>query len=231
MAHEVVTREKWLAARRELLAAEKALTHQRDDVSRRRRELPWVKIDKPYAFEGPRGPCTLADLFGGRGQLVVYHFMFEPTWTEGCKSCSWWADNFDRNVVHLAHRDVTLIAISRAPLAALEAYRGRMGWSFDWFSSLGSDFNEDFQVTFPAEGGEYNYAPGNWQGEAPGISVFAKDEAGAVFHTYSCYARGLDMLNAGYHYLDLVPKGRDEAGLSHGMDWLRRRDQYDPKAR
>ncbi len=225
---KVATREEWLVARKELLAKEKAFTKERDELSRLRRELPWVKVEKDYAFDGPKGKCSLADLFAGRGQLIVYHFMFEPEWKEGCKSCSWWADNFDRNVVHLAHRDVKLVAISRAPLATLEAYKRRMGWTFDWFSSLGTDFNQDFHVTFPKSGGgEYNYAPSDWEGEAPGISVFAKDKDGAVYHTYSCYARGLDMMNAGYHYLDLVPKGRDEDKLSYGMEWLRRRDQYD----
>ena len=228
---KVVTQSEWLDARKELLLREKAMSKERDELSRLRRALPWVKVEKNYVFDSPSGERSLAELFAGRSQLIVYHFMFEPEWTEGCKSCSWWADNFERNVVHLAHRDVTLVAISRAPIAALDAYKRRMGWTFDWYSSLGTDFNHDYHVTFPKTGGEYNYAPSDWDGEAPGISVFAKDDTGAVYHTYSCYARGLDMMNAGYHYLDLVPKGRDEAALSYGMAWLRRRDQYDdPKA-
>ncbi len=222
----VVSRAEWLEARRALLAREKEMSRLRDELTRQRQALPWVKVEQPYTFETPAGPRGLAELFDGSTQLIVYHFMFEPTWKEGCKSCSWWADNFERNVVHLRHRDTNLVAISRAPLAALEAYRKRMGWTFTWGSSLGNRFNEDFGVTFPPGGGEYNYAPSDWEGEAPGISVFAR-EGGDVYHTYSCYARGLDMMNAGYHYLDLVPKGRDEEKLEYGMAWLRRRDQYD----
>ncbi len=230
--HTVVTRDAWVAARKELLAREKEFTRQRDALSQARRDLPWVKVDKPYVFETPQGKASLADLFEGRCQLVVYHFMFDPSWTEGCKSCSFWADNFDRNVVHLAHRDVTLIAVSRAPLDTLEAYRRRMGWSFRWVSSLGSDFNHDYQATVTKEEVEnktavYNYEASDWAGETPGISVFFKDEDGTLYHTYSCYSRGLDMMNAGYHYLDLVPKGRDEVGLAYTMEWLRRRDQYE----
>ena len=229
--HRVVTRDEWLSARKELLAKEKELTRQRDALSQLRRELPWVKVDEPYVFDTTEGKQSLSDLFEGRSQLVVYHFMFEPQWTEGCKSCSFWADNFDRNVVHLHHRDVTLIAVSRAALEKLEAYRRRMGWTFRWVSSFGTQFNHDYQATVTPEEVEqktavYNYAPSDWSGETPGISVFFKDEEGAVYHTYSCYSRGLDMMNAAYHYLDLVPKGRDEAGLSYSMEWLRRRDQY-----
>jgi len=229
--HRVVTRDEWLSARKELLAKEKELTRQRDALSQLRRELPWVKVDEPYVFDTPEGKQSLSDLFEGRSQLVVYHFMFDPQWTEGCKSCSFWADNFDRNVVHLHHRDVTLIAVSRAALEKLEAYRRRMGWTFRWVSSFGTQFNHDYQATVTPEEVEqktavYNYAPSDWSGETPGISVFFKDEEGTVYHTYSCYSRGLDMMNAAYHYLDLVPKGRDEAGLSYSMEWLRRRDQY-----
>jgi predicted dithiol-disulfide oxidoreductase (DUF899 family) len=229
--HEVVTRDAWVAARKALLAKEKEFTRARDALSAERRELPWVKVEEPYAFETTRGKKTLAELFEGRSQLVVYHFMFDPSWADGCKSCSFWADNFDRNVVHLNHRDVTMIAVSRAPLEKLEAYKKRMGWSFDWASSLGTSFNHDYHVTITQEEidkktAEYNYAPSDWAGETPGISVFFKDEDGAVYHTYSCYSRGLDMMNAGYHYLDLVPKGRDEADFAYGMEWLRRRDQY-----
>jgi predicted dithiol-disulfide oxidoreductase (DUF899 family) len=230
--HRIVTRDEWLAARTEHLAREKEFTHLRDALSRARRELPWVKLDKEYVFDTPVGRRTLAELFEGRSQLIVYHFMFGPDWREGCKSCSFWADNFAGVIVHLNHRDVTLIAVSRAPLEKLLAYRKRMGWSFEWVSSLGSDFNRDFGVTFTPgeiEKGEtlYNYRVGKFPSEeAPGISVFFRSEAGEVFHTYSCYARGLDMLNGAYHYLDLVPKGRDEDGLPHTMAWLRHHDRY-----
>jgi predicted dithiol-disulfide oxidoreductase (DUF899 family) len=229
----VVSPDEWLAARRRLLEKEKAFTRLRDELSRERRELPWVKVEKQYVFDAPEGRQTLGDLFAGRSQLVVYHFMFGPDWGDGCKSCSFWADNFDGIVVHLAHRDVTMIAISRAPLARLEAFRQRMGWRFKWVSSFGSDFNRDFHVSFTPEemagaGVEYNYAVQKFPSdEAPGISVFYRDGGGGIFHTYSCYARGLDMLNGAYHYLDLVPKGRDEAGLPHSMAWLRHHDRYE----
>jgi predicted dithiol-disulfide oxidoreductase (DUF899 family) len=227
----IVARETWLAARKELLAKEKELTRQRDRLSAERRALPWVKVDKAYVFEGPAGKETLADLFAGRGQLLVYHFMFGPDWEEGCPSCSFWADNYNGITQHLKHRDVQLVAISRAPIAKLEAYRRRMGWSFKWVSSLGSDFNRDYHVSFtPEEKGSayYNYREGGFSGsEAPGISVFFKDEGGAIFHTYSCYARGLDAMNSAYQLLDLVPKGRDEDGLPHPMAWVRRHDRYE----
>jgi len=229
--HEVVSHEQWIAARRELLEEEKELTRQRDALSRRRRQLPWERVDKDYRFAGPDGRVTLADLFGGRSQLIVFHFMLGPDWQEGCKSCSFWADNFNGTDVHLNPRDVTFGAVSRAPLPKIEAYRKRMGWSFPWYSSNGSDFNFDFQVSFTPEQiaageGFYNYTVRpNTMSELPGISVFVKDD-GRVFHTYSCYARGLDMLNGAYHYLDLAPKGRDEAGLSYPMEWVRRHDQY-----
>jgi len=229
--HKVVSREQWLAARRELLAEEKKLTRARDELSHRRRELPWVKVDKPYVFEAPEGKQTLFDLFAGRSQLLVYHFMFGPEWPEGCPSCSFWADNYDGTIVHLNHRDVTFVVVSRAPLDRLEAYRARMGWRFKWVSSLGSDFNHDYHVSFtPQEMQgevEYNYGRTKFPSEeAPGLSVFFRDEDGSVFHTYSCYARGLDTLNGAYHHLDLVPKGRDEAGLPWSMAWLRRHDSY-----
>lgn len=231
MQHQVVSREAWLAARKALLAKEKAFTKARDQLSRERRELPWEKVDKTYVFDGPNGKETLSDLFAGRQQLLVYHFMFGPDWAEGCPSCSFWADNYNGVVVHLKHRDVSLVAISRAPLEKLEAYKRRMGWSFKWVSSYGNDFNRDYQVSFTPEEQKtavYNYeARGFGSSEAPGISVFAKDEAGSIFHTYSCYARGLDMLNGAYHLLDLVPKGRDEQGLPHPMAWVRRHDKYE----
>lgn len=227
----IVTRDEWLEARLALLAREKAFTRERDQLSQMRRDLPWVRVDKPYRFHGPDGPKTLADLFDGRHQLIVYHFMFAPDWEAGCKSCSFWADNFDGVDVHLAHRDVTLALVSAAPLDTLQAYKRRMGWRTAWVSSAGSDFNRDFQVACTAEelnSGEvyYNYARRKaFASEMPGISVFYRDDDGAVFHTYSCYARGLDMLNGAYHLLDLVPKGRDESG--RGMSWLRRRDEYE----
>jgi predicted dithiol-disulfide oxidoreductase (DUF899 family) len=227
---EPVSREEWLKARTRLLEKEKEFTRARDRLSAERRALPWVRVDQPYVFRGPNGEVTLSELFSGRSQLVVYHFMFQPDWDAGCKSCSFWADNFERIVLHLAQRDVTLLAVSRAPLAKLTAFAKRLGWSFPWVSSLGSSFNQDFGVSFTPEQvatGEvhYNYrASRAWGEEMPGISVFAKAEDGSVFHTYSTYARGLDMLNVAYHYLDLVPKGRDEA--DGPMKWLRLRDAY-----
>ena len=231
-AHQTVSRDQWIEARTKLLAKEKELTRLRDELSRERRQLPWVRVTKPYVFDGPNGKETLADLFEGRSQLVVYHFMFGPDWEAGCKSCSFWADNFEQIVVHLKQRDVTLVAVSRAPLAALEAFKKRMGWTFKWVSAANNDFNFDYHVSFRPEelangSSYYNYA---WakssMTELPGISVFYKDANGAVFHTYSCYARGLDMMNAAYHYLDLVPKGRDETG-DHKMAWVRHRDSYE----
>jgi predicted dithiol-disulfide oxidoreductase (DUF899 family) len=228
--HKVVSREEWLAVRKSFLVKEKEFTRARDELSRQRRELPWVEVEKSYAFDGPDGKVSLPDLFAGKSQLLVYHFMFGPDWGEGCPSCSFWADNYNGIVVHLANRDVSLVAISRAPLEKLEAYKRRMGWGFKWVSSLNNDFNRDFHVSFTPEEQKtavYNYeARGFGSSEAPGASVFAKDEAGRVFHTYSCYARGLDMLNGAYHLLDLVPKGRDEDSLPYPMAWVRRHDKY-----
>jgi predicted dithiol-disulfide oxidoreductase (DUF899 family) len=229
-AHTVGTRDEWRAARLDLLADEKELNRRRDELAERRRRLPWVRIDDPYAFDGPDGRRSLADLFDGRGQLLVYHFMFGPGWGEGCPSCSFWADGFDGVAVHLAHRDVTLVCVSRAPYPELAAYRERMGWSFPWFSSAPSRFNEDFGVSFTPEqqagGGTYNFAHQDHPPEeAPGLSAFAIDE-GAVFHTYSTYGRGLDPINPGYQLLDLAPRGRDEGGLEWSMAWLRRHDAY-----
>ena len=229
---KTASREDWLVARKAHLAAEKEFTRARDALSAARRALPWVKVDKAYAFDGPDGRETLAALFGPRRQLIVYHFMLGPTWEEGCKSCSFWADNFDGIDVHLAHRDTALVLISRAPLAQIEAYRRRMGWRTKWVSSHGSDFNFDYGVSFTPEQVarkefDYNFARRDrGMDELPGISVFAKDAAGTVHHTYSCYARGLDMLNGAYHLLDLTPRGRDESG-PHKMAWVRRRDQYE----
>jgi len=228
----VVSHEEWTAARKELLRKEKDFTKARDRLSRERRALPWEKVEKSYVFEGPRGRATLGDLFAGKSQLVVYHFMFDPAWDAGCKLCSFWADNFERNVIHLRHRDVQLVAVSRAPLPKLKAYRKRMGWSFDWYSSSRTDFNFDFQVSCTPEQvakGKtlYNYEETEAGGESPGVSVFFKDAGGTIFHTYSCYARGLDILNTAYNYLDLVPKGRDEQQLPWPMAWVRRRDSYE----
>lgn len=231
--HHVVSHEDWLAARTAYLAKEKAFTRLRDELSAERRTLPWERVEKEYLFESLSGKQSLADLFAGKQQLIVYHFMFGPDWAEGCPSCSFWADNFNGIGVHLNHRDTNLVTISRAPVEQLEAYRQRMGWTFPWYSSLHTDFNFDYQVSFspdPAKQGEYmyNYRKGEFGGEeAPGISVFYRDVDGAIYHTYSTYGRGLDMLNGAYHFLDLTPKGRDEAGLPWPMAWLRRHDQYE----
>jgi predicted dithiol-disulfide oxidoreductase (DUF899 family) len=232
-SHRVVSRDQWTEARKALLAKEKEFTRLRDQLSRERRELPWVRVDKEYVFEGASGNKTLTELFAGRGQLIVYHFMFDPSWHEGCPSCSFWADNFNGIIVHLNQRDVSLAAISRAPFAQFAPFQKRMGWSFEWVSSFGTDFNTDYHVSFTPEQvarGEavYNYAPNKTSmSELPGISVFCKAPDETIFHTYSCYARGLDMLNVAYHYLDLVPKGRDEEGLSRPMAWVRYHDSYD----
>ena len=239
MDQKVVSHEEWLVARNQHLAAEKAFTKERDRLSQSRRDLPWELVDKKYEFEGAGGKRTLADLFDGRGQLVIYHAMFNPdtagprtSWTkdEPCFVCSWWLDNIDRQVVHLNHRDVTIAAVSLAPFAKFEAYRKRMDWNIPVYSSAGSDFNFDYHVSFTpkqlaAGKAEYNYRVDPTGGsEAPGASVFAR-ENGKVFHTYSAYARGLDMMNVGYQYLDIVPKGRDEG--DNGVMWLRRRDEYE----
>ena len=232
--HNTVSRDEWLKARRDLLAKEKAHLKAHDALARERRALPWVKVDKDYVFDGPNGKATLADLFKGRSQLVVQHFMFAPDWSEGCKSCSFWADGFERMTPHLAARDTRLVAVSRAPLSKLETFKQRMGWTFDWLSSAEGDFNYDFAVSFTPQqikSGDkaYNFGTSGFGiEEAPGISVFYRDEAGNIFHTYSCFARGLDMMNAAYHYLDLTPLGRHEEGLPYPMDWVRLRDQYQP---
>ena len=230
--HPVVSQQEWVQARKALLAKEKRFTRERDELSRQRRALPWVKVSKQYTFEGANGKLSFPDLFAGRSQLVVYHFMFGPDWDEGCPSCSFWADNFAGIPIHLAHRDVSLVAVSLAPYEKIAAYLRRMGWSFPWVSSFGSDFNFDYGVSFTpqqveAGSGVYNYDGEGGYEEMPGVSVFYRDEAGDIFHTYSTYARGLDMLNGAYHYLDLVPKGRDEANLPWSMAWLRRHDQYE----
>ncbi|HEV2097342.1 MAG TPA: thioredoxin family protein [Stellaceae bacterium] len=231
-SHRVVSRDDWIEERKALLAREKEFTRLRDQLSQQRRELPWVRVDKEYVFDGAAGKQTLGELFAGRQQLIAYHLMFDPNWEEACSRCSFWADNFNGVQIHLNQRDVSIVAISRAPLAKLAAFQQRMGWSFNWVSSFANDFNQDYQVSFTPDQliqGEviYNYAPvRSSMTERPGISVFCKDPSGTIFHTYSCYARGLDMLNVAYHYLDLTPKGRDEAGLPFPMAWVRYHDAY-----
>jgi predicted dithiol-disulfide oxidoreductase (DUF899 family) len=228
----VVSHDEWIAARKEFLKKEKEFTRQRDEISRLRRELPWEKVEKEYEFQGPGGKVTLSDLFGGRSQLVVYHFMLGPGWKEGCPSCSYISDHFDGMTIHLANRDVTLAVVSHAPIAEIEAFKKRMGWKFRWVSAFSSDFNYDYQVSRkPEDAGTkqvyYNYETIEFPSdELPGLSVFAKDASGNIFHTYSTYARGLDILVGAYNFLDLVPKGRDEAGLKHTMAWVRHHDKY-----
>jgi predicted dithiol-disulfide oxidoreductase (DUF899 family) len=233
VAHpNIVSHAEWLDARSEFLRKEKEFTRLRDELSRERRALPWEKVEKQYEFDSTRGKVTLADLFDGRSQLVVYHFMFGPGWEAGCPSCSYVADHFDGPAIHLANRDTTLAVVSRAPLAEIEVFKKRMGWKFQWVSSFGSDFNFDYHVSFTPEqkaAGKvyYNYAMGEFPSEeGPGASVFARDAAGEVFHTYSSYARGLDILLGAYNILDLVPKGRDEEGLAFSMSWVRHHDRY-----
>lgn len=228
----VVPHEEWIEARKRLLVKEKEVTHLHDELSRERRALPWERVDKPYVFEGPNGSVTLVDLFEGRHQLIIQHFMFDPSWDTACKSCSFWADGYNGIFVHLEQRDVAFVAVSLAPYAKLEAFKQRMGWRFKWVSSQGSEFNRDYQVSETPEEkakGEayYNYRIGKASGsERAGISVFYRDDDGAIYHTYSCYARGLDTLNAAYHYLDLLPKGRDEDALSYPQAWVRLHDDY-----
>jgi predicted dithiol-disulfide oxidoreductase (DUF899 family) len=231
--HPIASKARWVEARRALLSLEKELTRQRDELSAARRALPWVRVEEPYAFDTADGTRTLSGLFAGRSQLVIYHFMFGPDWEAGCKSCSFWADNFNGITAHLAQRDVTLMAVSRAPLSKLEGFARRLGWTFPWASSSpDSHFNFDFGVSFTpeevaSEVKAYNYGLNKPEGtEMPGVSVFAKRASGDVFHTYSCFARGIDMLNNAYNYLDLVPKGRDEESLSFTMQWVRLHDQY-----
>lgn len=230
--HTVVSKSEWLQARREHLAKEKEFTRLRDELARQRRALPWVKVEKNYQFESIAGPLSLGELFGEASQLIVQHFMFGPDWQEGCPMCSFWGDNFSGTSEHLAHRDISFVAVSRGPLEAIQAYKTRMGWDFNWVSSLGSDFNFDFDVSFTeaemaAGKVRYNYRETTFpSSEGPGVSVFVRDQAGEIFHTYSCYSRGLDMLNGAYHYIDLTPKGRDEDELPYPMAWVRRHDQY-----
>ena len=229
--HPVVSREEWLAARTAHLTKEKEFTKLRDDLARERRELPWEKVEKDYTFDTPEGKKTLAQLFGKQNQLIVYHFMFPPEKEEGCKHCSFWADNFDRLPIHLNHRDISFVAVSRAPLKKIEAFRKRMGWTFRWVSSEKSDFNYDFQASYTPEELQKGTASYNFGTMKPGftdregVSVFVKDPHGAIFHTYSTYARGIDMLNTAYHYIDLTPKGRDEGTTP--QSWLRFHDRYE----
>jgi predicted dithiol-disulfide oxidoreductase (DUF899 family) len=231
--HRVVSREAWLADRKKLLAHEKELTYLRDQIARERRALPWVRIEKDYVFDTPAGKRTLADLFDGRRQLLVQHFMFGPGWQQGCPSCSFMADHSDGMVVHLAHRNVTFVAVSRATLPEIERFRARMGWQFPWVSSHGSDFNYDFRVSFTPEEvakGEIDYNYGKWPyayEEWPGISVFLKNDVGEVLHTYSTYGRGVEVMMGTYNMLDLTPKGRDERNVEYKMEWVRHHDRYE----
>jgi len=227
----VVSQPEWVEARMTLLAKEKEITHARDELARQRRELPWESVVKDYVFEGPDGQVTLSDLFAGRTQLIVYHFMFDPAADEGCPHCSFWADNFNGAPVHLGARDVTLTAVSRAPFAKIAAYRSRMGWSFPWVSFFRSDFNYDFGVSFAPEAVADHTAVYNFGSTDPGledregISVFFKNDSGEIFRTYSTYARGIDMVNGTYQFLDLVPQGRDEPADAPQF-WVRRHDEY-----
>ena len=231
--HPVVSRQEWLGKRIELLEKEKELTRFKDEFSRKLRELPWVRMEKDYVFQSPDGEKTLSDLFGGKSQLVIQHFMLGPGWEEGCKSCSYMADHTDGMLPHLAARDVTMLAVSRAPLDEIEAFKKRMGWRFSWVSSYGSDFNFDFHVSFTEEeiasgAVEYNYSRQEFGStEAPGISVFTKDANGVVYHTYSAFGRGVEQVVGTYMVLDFVPKGRDEDHLDFTMEWVRHHDRYD----
>lgn len=230
---EVVSKDAWLQARKALLEQEKALTRQRDELSRKRRALPWVRVEQDYVFDGPGGgSVTLSELFAGRSQLIIYHFMFAPDWAEGCKSCSLVTDNIVGSAVHLANRDTSLVIVSRAPIGKIEEFRKRMGWNCQWVSSYGNSFNRDFHVSFTKDEiqkGEtnYNFGVNRFSSEeAPGVSVFYKDAAGSIFHTYSAYARGLEPLIETYELLDMTPKGRDEDQLAYPMAWIRHHDRY-----
>jgi predicted dithiol-disulfide oxidoreductase (DUF899 family) len=230
--HKVVSKNEWIGARKALLNREKEFTVLRDQLSQQRRDLPWVAVNKEYVFEGPNGRETLSELFAGKSQLIIYHFMFDPSWEAGCPSCSFWADNFNGIIEHLNQRDVTMVAVSKAPFNKLAAYEKRMGWGFKWISSYDTDFNFDYNISFTPDELSKKEAIYNFTTQDPhspereGVSVFYKDSAGRVFHTYSAYARGIDMLNVAYHYLDLVPKGRDEAGHEFPQFWVRRHDEY-----
>jgi len=233
-AHPIASHEQWLATRLELLRKEKELTRLSDRIAQQRRELPWVRVEKPYRFDGPMGQVSLTDLFEGRGQLIVQHFMLGPGWEEGCKSCSFMLDHFEPTVAHLQARDVSFAVISHAPIADILPFKERMGWNVNWVSAHGSDFNRDFHVSFTPEeiaSGDvyYNFGMRAFpKTEAPGISVFARDARGPVYHTYSTFGRGVEVIMGTYDLLDLVPKGRDEAGMEYGMEWIRHHDRYEP---
>jgi predicted dithiol-disulfide oxidoreductase (DUF899 family) len=237
MNTQVVSHNEWLAARKQFLKKEKEFSRQRDELSRERRELPRERVEKQYVFEGANGKVPLADLFDGRSQLIVYHFMMGPDWPQGCPSCSFISDHIDGSVVHLANRDVSIAVVSRAPLAEIATFKKRMGWKFPWVSSNSNDFNHDYHVSFTKEELAkgpitYNYVAQKSAGEEqPGASVFYKDGDGKIFHTYSTYGRGLDLLIGAYNWLDLTPKGRDEEGLPHGMAWVRHHDRYESPAK
>lgn len=228
----IVSREEWLESRKALLAQEKEFTRQRDALSKKRQQLPWVEVSEDYLFDTNEGPMHLSQLFGEHSQLVVYHFMYGPEWDVGCKSCSFWADNYNGVVAHLAARDVSLIAVSRTSLDNINNFSKRMNWSFPWVSSLNNQFNFDYDVSFTEDDktsgqASYNYKSGPiGMDELPGVSVFSKDEAGRLYHSYSTYSRGLDLMNTAYNILDLVPKGRDEQNLDNTMAWLRLHDSY-----
>jgi predicted dithiol-disulfide oxidoreductase (DUF899 family) len=235
--HDVVSKEEWLEARRALLAEEKAWTRERDRISQKRRQLPWVKVDKNYIFQSANGAVTLSELFDGRSQFIVYHFMFGPEWEEGCTGCSLLSDEVDGARRHFEHHDVSYVAVSRGPLEKLQAYRKRMGWTFRWVSSAGSDFNFDFHVSYPEgtreNGVFYNFEkqPDPEIDELTGVSVFIKDEDGAIYHTYSAYGRGGEMFLSVYGWLDIVPKGRNETKRGNLMDWVKRHDRYENDGR
>ena len=229
--HRLVSMDAWIAERATLLAHEKELTRLGDQIARERRALPWVRVDKTYVFDTQAGRRTLAELFAGRHQLLVQHFMLAPGWEQGCKNCSYMADHTDATTLHLAQRDVTVVAVSRAPLSEIEHFRRRMGWKFPWVSSHGNDFNRDFHVSFTADEladgkADYNFGRMPRGEEMPGVSAFWKDDAGEVFHTYSTYGRGVEVMMHTYRLLDLTPKGRDENG--HAMGWVRHHDRYEP---
>jgi predicted dithiol-disulfide oxidoreductase (DUF899 family) len=229
--HKVVSHEKWIAARKALLAKEKKFSKLRDELNRQRRGLPWEKIEKKYVFDSARGKETLGDLFDGKGQLLVYHFMFGPDWGEGCPHCSFWADHFDSVNFHIGQRDTTFAVISRAPLKEIAPFKKRMGWKFKWVSSFGTDFNFDFNVSFTPEQIKSGVLPYNYSkfkmeiDELQGVSAFYKDSRGDIFHTYSSYARGIDLMNTTYNFLDLTAKGRDE-NPERTQDWVRYHDEY-----
>jgi len=231
--HQIVSKDKWLKARVAFLKKEKEFTRKRDALSKARRAIPWVRVEKDYVFDSPRGKESLSDLFAGRSQLIVYHFMFAPDWDEGCQHCSFWADNFNPIGVHLNHRDVTMVVISRASVEKLEAFKKRMKWSFKWVSSLKNEFNFDYNVSFTPEEEKkgkvfYNFKKDDFvMTDREGVSVFYKDASGQIFHTYSAYARGIDLLNTAYNYLDLAPKGRDEEKLEFTQSWVRFHDRYE----